>query len=89
MTAPMPRTFQPPVPMPLTSRRLVPRPGRLAFAIALALAGALQAARAASASSSTHSCGWHSAGGSSPIADERYWFLTTARIPAASSTLRE
>jgi len=49
MTAPMPRTFQPPVPMLPTSRRLVPRPGRLAFAIALALAGALQAARAASA----------------------------------------
>src|SRR5207253_5219253 len=41
-------------------------------------------ARAASLSRTTHSSVWHSAGGSSPIAEESSSFLTTARMPSAS-----
>src|SRR2546430_17270963 len=41
-------------------------------------------ARAASLSRTTHSSVWHSAGGSSPIAEESSSFLTTARLPSAS-----
>ena len=37
----------------------------------------------------THSSVWHSAGGSSPIAEESSSFLTTASMPWASSTLRK
>src|SRR3979490_3127558 len=41
-------------------------------------------ARAASLSRTTHSSVWHSAGGSSPIAEESISFFTTARMPSAS-----
>jgi len=43
-------------------------------------------ARGVSASRKTHSSIRHSAGGSSPIAEDRNWFLTRARMPWASST---
>jgi hypothetical protein len=42
-------------------------------------------ARAASASFTTQSSAWHSAGGNSPIAEESNAFLTTASMPSACS----
>ena len=48
--------------------------------------GPSEAPRAlAFASSSTQSSAWHSAGGSSPMAEERYWLRISTPMPSASS----
>ena len=45
----------------------------------------ISSARARSLSSRTQTSAWHSAGGSSPMAEERYSFRTRTRMPASSS----